>query len=82
MQSRIEYIEEYIVETADNLDGYNPPSFKWNDNHGELVRCRDCRFHEETRYGYFVNRKCNLPTGLNRTVSEREFCSNGEKKGE
>ena len=80
MQTRIEYIEEYIVDTADNPDGYNPPSFKWNDNHGELVRCQNCRFHEETRYGYFVNWKCNLPTGLNRAVSEREFCSHGEKK--
>lgn len=80
MQSRIEYIEEYIVETADNPDGYNPPSFKWNDNHGELVRCKNCRYCEKNGNGPFTYWKCNLHIGLNRVVGQYEFCNHAEKE--
>ena len=34
-QKKVEFIESYIK--IGNGD------YKWNDNHGELVRCKDCR---------------------------------------
>lgn len=38
----IELIDKYIVKQSDDT-GYNPPSYIWTDNTGEIVRCRDCK---------------------------------------
>lgn len=35
-QKKVEFIESYIKIG----DG----DYKWNDNHGELVRCKDCKY--------------------------------------
>ena len=34
-QKRVEFIESYIK--IGNCD------YQWNDNHGELIRCKDCK---------------------------------------
>jgi len=35
----VEFIESYIK--IGNGD------YHWNDNHGELIRCKDCRFRDD-----------------------------------
>ena len=41
-EEKVEFIESYIkVKGGD---------YKWNDNHGELIRCRDCKFHKDEEY--------------------------------
>ena len=37
---KVEFIESYIK--IGNGD------YQWHDNHGELVRCKDCKFSEFT----------------------------------
>ena len=37
MSEKVEFIESYIkVEGGD---------YQWNDNHGELIRCNECRYY-------------------------------------
>ena len=35
MPQKIEFIESYIRQGND---------YQWNDNHGELIRCHDCKY--------------------------------------
>ncbi len=35
MKPKIEFIESYIRVGND---------YQWNDNHGELIRCEDCKY--------------------------------------
>lgn len=35
--TRVEFIESYLK--IGNTD------YQWNDNHGELIRCRDCKYY-------------------------------------
>ena len=62
MNQRVEFIESYIK--IGNGD------YQWNDNHGELVRCKDC--------------KHILPKGFchkhSRKVTDNWFCADGERK--
>ncbi len=51
MAKYIEMIERYRIEQEIDTD-YNPPSFLWVDNLGELVRCKDCK-HSGYRYRDF-----------------------------
>ena len=38
-RKKVEFIESYIkVQGGD---------YQWNDNHGELVRCKDCVFRDD-----------------------------------
>lgn len=37
MKHKVEFIESYIKIGND---------YKWNDNHGELIRCKDCKYFE------------------------------------
>ena len=37
--TKVEFIESYIK--------HGPGDYEWSDNHGELIRCRDCRFWED-----------------------------------
>ena len=34
MKRKVEFIESYIKVGND---------YQWNDNHGELIRCKDCK---------------------------------------
>ena len=66
---RIEFIESYIK--IGNSD------YKWNDNHGELIRCKDCAYYSASRNG--VNgfcRKLAIP------FDSYEWCSRAERKEE
>lgn len=88
----IEMIEDYIIEQSDSPE-YNPPSYKWNDNHGELIRCRDCAHMKEdyhnvlTIHGYneYTDFLCGYiydEIGENLIVSPDEYCSHAVKRGD
>lgn len=61
----IEMIIDYIVDGED---------FQYNDNHGVLIRCRDCKYrlnhycHHEDTYGLYVHMD--------------GYCSRGERRDE
>lgn len=38
---KVEFIESYWTGGEFGSD------YQWNDNHGELIRCKDCRFFTE-----------------------------------
>ena len=44
MIQRVEFIESYIK--IGNGD------YQWNDNHGELIRCKDCRHNYDCSIQY------------------------------
>ena len=68
-KQKVEFIESYIK--IGNGD------YEWNDNHGELIRCKDCKHRL-------------LPTGETRAecmaragwfpVDDDWFCADGERK--
>lgn len=41
---KVEFIESYWT------GGEYGSDYKWNDNHGELIRCKDCKRHLECNY--------------------------------
>lgn len=41
MAEYIELIDKYRIVQSKDTD-YNPPSYDWVDNTGEIVRCKDC----------------------------------------
>ena len=48
MPRKVEFIESYIKVGND---------YQWNDNHGELIRCKDCKFYgvcvlSNSEYGF------------------------------
>ena len=43
MTKYIELIDKYVIRQSDS-DEYNPPSYIWTDNTGELIRCEDCKY--------------------------------------
>ena len=49
MPKYIELIDKYRIIQSKDTD-YNPPSYEWVDNTGEIVRCKDCRFREECAF--------------------------------
>lgn len=71
---KVEFIESYWT------GGELGSDYQWNDNHGELVRCRNCKYgqHEE-----WVNGEC-----VDRTVYCDEYgvhkldwyCADGVKR--
>jgi len=62
---KIEMIESYWT------GGEYGSDYKWDDNHGELVRCKDCK-HWEQQTGH-------CPYNSIFTHSEW-FCADGEKR--
>ena len=62
---KVEFIESYIK--IGNSD------YQWSDNHGELIRCKDCKHYDGNecmiRMGWFP-------------VSPEWFCADGKRKEE
>lgn len=56
---KIEFIESYWT------GGEHGPNYVWNDNHGELIRCKDC-----------VKRGLCC---IRRTDDPEWFCGDGER---
>ena len=60
---KIEFIESYLIPE----DGGD---YQWNDNHGRLIRCKDCEWWDsESKEKYRVCHKHN--TGW----KEDDYCS-------
>ena len=70
-RTKVEFIESYIK--IGNSD------YKWNDNHGELIRCRDCKHYDETQRG--VPRKEKRRYVCDEfNVDDNFFCADGERR--
>lgn len=71
--TKVEFIESYIK--------HGNGDYEWNDNHGELVRCKDCKhmrhlewLDDETGKVLVCNK--HVYTGLR---NEEFFCADGER---
>ena len=68
---RIEFIESYWTGGALGSD------YQWNDNHGELIRCKDCKWwHESEMHKGYGN--CGQANGIT-LKSSNWFCADGER---
>ncbi len=52
MTKYIELIDKYEIRRSDS-DEYNPPSYIWRDNTGEIIRCKDCKHWD----GYYCHNR-------------------------
>ena len=52
MTKYIELIDKYEIRQSDS-DEYNPPSYIWTDNTGEIIRCKDCKHWD----GYYCHNR-------------------------
>jgi len=64
---KVEFIESYWT------GGELGSDYQWNDNHGELVRCADCKWYDP-RDGMCEHHVC-----INNT-SPDWFCADGERR--
>ena len=74
MAEKVEFIESYIKGVNGSAD------YQWNDNHGELVRCKNCKHwvkNPESKYGECIIRQ-TMSSGFC-TIGDW-FCADGEKK--
>lgn len=75
MAKTIEMIDEYIIQQGEGGE-YNPPSYIWKDNKGELIRCKDCEHWSQ---------KSSWCTRFGDTViwtDPDDYCSRAERKEE
>ena len=72
-KQKVEFIESYIKIGNGN--------YEWNDNHGELIRCKDCKHGEKTStFRYYPNLTwCNK---YERSHDDDWFCADGEVKND
>ena len=68
---KVEFIESYIHGIDDEDSG----SYIWNDNHGELIRCKDCKHSK----GDVFDRGLYC-THHPMDVEPDDYCSYGERK--
>lgn len=61
--TKIEFIESYIK--------HGNGDYEWNDNHGELIRCKDCKYYDG-------NGTC-MKNGI-ALLADRWFCADGERQ--
>ena len=64
---RVEFIESYWT------GGVHGSDYVWNDNHGELIRCRDCKWYD-TELSFCDN--FNLPR------EQTFYCADGKRRDE
>lgn len=62
---KVEFIESYL--TGD-IHGSN---YIWFDNHGELIRCKDCTFRNEINCPQYYRRE---------EISDDYFCADGKRR--
>ena len=72
MTKYIELIDKYEIRQSD-LDEYNPPSYIWRDNTGELIRCKDCKWFGDIGCAISIADDTDKP-------SENDYCSFAERK--
>lgn len=67
MAEYIELIDKYRIVQSEGTD-YNPPSYDWVDNTGEIVRCKDCLLRQHCKTAQYLG--------------EDGFCSNAVRRNE
>lgn len=67
---RVEFIESYWT------GGELGSDYQWNDNHGELIRCRDCKHRDPEDH------KCDCGHDIQWQLPRQDdwFCADGERK--
>lgn len=73
----IELIDKYEVRQSTD-DYYNPPSYIWIDNTGEIIRCKDCKHHFYDNDG--IPYCDNIDYGYG--WKDEDYCSKAERKEE
>ena len=63
--NKVEMIIEYSTDGTD---------YQYNDNHGLLVRCKDCKYARE-EYGFFCTRNITMSA-----ITSNDYCSKAEKR--
>ena len=66
-QKKVEFIESYIK--------FEDSDYKWNDNHGELIRCKDCKWWHETEPQKGLG-DCGQGIGV---TTGKWYCADGER---
>ena len=61
---KVEFIESYIK--------HGNGDYQWNDNHGELIRCKDCKHYDSDTQSCL--------DGLDGIFQPDWFCADGERK--
>lgn len=74
MTKYIELIDKYEIRQSDSEE-YNPPSYIWRDNTGEIIRCKDCKHWDESFY------YCRVIAN-NIDWKADDYCSLAERKEE
>ena len=74
MAEKVEFIESYIK--------LGNGGYQWNDNHGELVRCKDCKHFKDNRclndnVHYSID-DCGCQPAF--YVTDDWFCAEGERR--
>ena len=70
MNQKVEFIESYIK--------HGNGDYKWNDNHGELIRCKDCK--NVVVYDDNEVICTHIDSNGNDKHSIDWFCADGERK--
>lgn len=74
IKRKIEFIESYWT------GGELGSDFKWNDNHGTLTRCRNCKKHDENRLGTKDGELLIWCNEIKRFMPDDGYCSLAESK--
>lgn len=69
---KVEFIESYWT------GGEYGSDYKWNDNHGELIRCGDCKYAPGNKEGYTCKIRDIL--GIHMKNPDCFFCADGKRK--
>ena len=69
-KEKVEFIESYIK--IGNTD------YQWNDNHGELVRCKDCKYCYKCSDVFRFYNACELDHVKGQ--ADDWYCADGRKK--
>lgn len=72
---RVEFIESYWT------GGEHGADYIWSDNHGELIRCRDCKYGEPCNEGDVY---CTKDIGtIESSVHKPDwFCADGKRRND
>ena len=72
---KVEFIESYWT------GGELGSDYQWNDNHGELIRCKDCKYWtSEKALEYHICKRWENTGVKNFATAGDWFCADGERK--
>ena len=69
-KTKVEFIESYIKLG----DG----DYQWNDNHGELIRCKDCKYGVPLTDSSYI--QCSMAFHTSERHGNDWFCADGVRK--